>query len=348
MRRAVVRSPALYKKIGHMSYASIMRSIRRNVNAFLPIIIVLLADFIEIMHVINGVPVYKLYGEQDQWPTPDMIHCELIADRSKLHDWQIKLHLHHGLVQLLYLQGGGARACLDGRYVDMTAGQIVAVPQMCVHGFRFDPNAVGHVVTMATPLISRLTQAIDPAGALPTGITPAEPRVYTVPAADRPYIDLGFATLQSEYLGSQAHREPLIESMLTAILVWLGRHTPRTRAEQGKEEDKGRRHFRTFGELIEAHYPEQWTVEQYARTIGITAAHLNVLCRQIVGKSALELIHQRVVLAAKRNLVYTSMTVSVVSHTLGFSDPAYFTRFFKREVGVSPNEFRKRAATLME
>jgi len=54
------------------------------------------------------------------------------------------------------------------------------------------------------------------------------------------------------------------------------------------------------------------------------------------------------VLAAKRNLVYTSMTVSVVSHTLGFSDPAYFTRFFKREVGVSPKEFRRQAATLLE
>ena len=300
------------------------------------------------MHVINGVPVYKLYGEQDQWPTPDMVHCELIADRSKLHDWQIKLHLHHGLVQLLYLKGGGARACLDGRYVDMKAGQLVAVPQLCVHGFRFHPNAVGHVVTMATPLISRLTQNIDPAGALATGITPVEPRVYEVSASDRAYIDLSFDALQSEYLGDRSHRNPLIESMLTGILVWLSRHTPHGRGEQAKGEDKGRQHFRNFGELIEAHYDEQWTVEHYARRIGITAAHLNALCRQIVGKSALELIHQRVVLAAKRNLIYTSMTVSVVSHTLGFSDPAYFTRFFKREVGVSPNEFRKRAATLME
>src|SRR5690606_8800050 len=81
-----------------------------------------------------SVPVYQLYGEREQWPTPDMVHCELIADRSKLHDWQIKLHQHHGLVQMLYLKGGDARVGLDGRYQDMQAGQLVVVPQMCVHG----------------------------------------------------------------------------------------------------------------------------------------------------------------------------------------------------------------------
>lgn len=289
------------------------------------------------------VPVYQLYGEREQWPTPDMVHCELIADRSKLHDWQIRLHQHHGLMQLLYLKGGDARVGLDGRYQDMQAGQLVVVPQMCVHGFRFAPNAVGHVVTLGYPLANHLAQRIDEAGTLlPT------PYVYTVGAGESPRIDMAFDTLQEEYLGNRPHRNAQIEAMLTTLLVWVGRQVNRSAAEPVLAADRGRRHFSTFSELIEAHYTEQWPVERYARSIGITSAHLNNLCRQIVGHSALELIHQRVVLAAKRNLVYTSMTVSVVSHTLGFSDPAYFTRFFKREVGVSPKVFRKQAAALLE
>src|SRR5256885_127559 len=44
-----------------------------------------------------GVPVFKLYGEQEPWPTPDMVHCEAIAARSRLHNWQIRPHQHHGL-----------------------------------------------------------------------------------------------------------------------------------------------------------------------------------------------------------------------------------------------------------
>ena len=230
------------------------------------------------------VPVYQLYGEREQWPTPDMVHCELIADRSRQHDWEIKLHQHHGLTQLLY-------------DVDV--------------------------------------------GALGAGI-------YSLDAQEDAVIDLAFNTLDQEYRRSGLHRNVLLESLLLTIFVWLSRRTVRGRLGQVQEVDRGREYFRQFNQLIEEHYPEQWSVERYARKIGITPVYLNVLCRQWAGESALALVHQRVVLAAKRSLVYTSMTISVVSYTLGFSDPAYFTRFFKRHVGVSPKLFRKQAATLVE
>lgn len=84
-------------------------------------------------------------------------------------------------------------------------------------------------------------------------------------------------------------------------------------------------------------------VAHYVHKIGVTPAHLSVLCRQTVDKSALEMIHERLMLEARRNLVYTSMTISQVSYATGFSDPAYFTRFFKREAGVLPKEFRRLA-----
>lgn len=55
------------------------------------------------------VPVFKLYGETSAWPTPDLIHCESIPERSKLHGWEIKPHRHSDLVQLLYVQAGKRR-----------------------------------------------------------------------------------------------------------------------------------------------------------------------------------------------------------------------------------------------
>lgn len=292
----------------------------------------------------SNVPVYKLYGEHKEWLTPDMVHCESIADRSKLHDWQIKLHQHHGLIQLLYLRGGSARVGLDGEYFTMRPGQIVIVPQMCVHGFKFDPDAIGHVVTLAYPLADKLRQNIGD-----VRVVPSVARIYEVGGGDaESWMSMAFASLDAEYRGSGAHRSQLMESMLTAILVWLCRHEPYASGEAAAEQDRGRRYFQRFCQLIEEDYTRQYSVEHYAGRIGITAAYLNVLCRQYVAQSALDLIHQRVVLAAKRNLVYTSMTISVVSSMLGFSDPAYFTRFFKREVGLSPKAFRKQAATLLE
>ncbi|WP_153676373.1 helix-turn-helix domain-containing protein, partial [Pseudomonas aeruginosa] len=69
--------------------------------------------------------------------------------------------------------------------------------------------------------------------------------------------------------------------------------------------------------------------------------HLNSVARRLSGQTALGIVHQRLLLEAKRDLVYTAMTVNEIADRLGFSEPAYFTRFFKRLSGVSPSAFRK-------
>ena len=290
---------------------------------------------------IKGIPVYKLYGEQAPWPTPDMVHCESIAARSRLHNWQITPHQHNGLFQILHLQGGSAKVQIDDAQQHMRSGQVLMVPQMCIHGFKFKRDAVGHVVTLAYPLIHKL---IRQAGDGLTGLT--RPSMHALADDEESgYVRMAFNALDAEYRGNAPHRAMVIEALLGAILIWLARSTSQQAFGAVHETARQGEHFANFCQLIEEHYAAHQPLSWYAQRLGITAAHLNALCRQTVGKSALELIHERMILEAKRNLVYTSMTVSVVSYTIGFSDPAYFTRFFKREVGLSPKEFRKRAGT---
>jgi AraC family transcriptional activator of pobA len=295
---------------------------------------------------INGddnrdVPTYKLFGEKEPWPTPDMVHCESIAARSRLHNWQITPHRHNGLFQVLYLAGGNALVRNDDAHCDMFGGQVMLVPQMCVHGFRFDQGAAGYVVTFAYPLIRKLArEAGDSLVAL------ASPCILTLgDDAEGGHIKAAFQALDAEYRGNAPFRSLQVESLLSVILVWLGRRTAQPARDEHNGMSRGSEHFQNFFELIEEHYMTHKPLSWYAHRLGITAAHLNAVCRQAVGKSALELIHERMILEAKRNLVYTSMTISVVSYTIGFADPAYFTRFFKRQVGMSPKEFRQQAGT---
>jgi AraC family transcriptional regulator, transcriptional activator of pobA len=270
-----------------------------------------------------------------------MVHCESIAARSELHNWQIRPHQHNGLFQILYLEGGKAKVQVDDRQRAMSGGQVLMVPQMCVHGFQFDPNAQGHVVTLAYPLIHKLVgQAGDGLLAM------TSPCLYALKRDENGrQLKLAFSALAAEYRGGGAFRNQILESLVGLMLLLLARSTLQDAAGRPREAGRAGEHFANFCELIDDNFTHHHPVAWYARKLCITAAHLNALCRQKVGKSALELIHERMVLEAKRNLVYTSMTVSVVSYTIGFSDPAYFTRFFKRQVGVSPKDFRKQAGT---
>ncbi len=291
------------------------------------------------MPIERDIPIYKLYGEQAAWPMPDMLHCETISVRSTLHNWHIKPHRHNGLFQILFLKNGSAAVQLDDRQHKLATGQILMLPQMCIHGFKFSANAEGHVLTLAYPLLDKLTRQME--DRLPALHNPCMHKLGK--DEDSLHIKSAFSALDREYRKNAPYRNPLIESLLATILIWLSRHSLSYAQEQPKKITRGSRHFTQFSHLLEEGYVHHYPVAHYADALGITSAHLNVLCRRTVDKSALEMLHERLMLEARRNLVYTSMTISQVSYAIGFSDPAYFTRFFKREAGVSPKEFRREA-----
>ncbi|BBI54652.1 hypothetical protein HORIV_70730 [Vreelandella olivaria] len=140
------------------------------------------------------------------------------------------------------------------------------------------------------------------------------------------------AQIDQEYRQPAPGRNSLLEALTQVLVVELSRlcaYAGRTAKRYGpRQSDKGRQHLEHYQALIEAHYREQPSIEQLAEQIGVSSAHLNLLCRQLAGRSALQLLHERLLLEAKRQLTYTNMTIGQVSDSLGFSEPAYFTRFF--------------------
>lgn len=279
-----------------------------------------------------AVPVFKLYGETAAWPTPDLIHCESIPERSQLHGWEIRPHRHGDLVQLLYVQGGRAELEVEGHVHQVTTPSLQLIPAMSVHGFRFSQDIRGYVLSMALPLVEQLSGTLD------SQVTKT-PVCYAVGDEVR-HLDALFESIDLEYNHQAPARDLMLQSLISVLLVSVSRRWLALSSSQESLQDRGREHIAAFARLLESNFREHWAIERYAEEIGISAAHLNALCRRLAGQSALRMINQRLVLEAKRCLVYTVMTVNQVSDSLGFSEPAYFSRFFKREVGVSPKQFR--------
>lgn len=287
------------------------------------------------------IPVFKLYGETRHWPTPDLLHCESIPERSALHNWHIRPHRHADLVHLLHISRGHVDLELEGSLHPLAAPVVIVVPSMSIHGFRFSPDVDGHIITLARPLVEHLAESASSAGPLLH-----HPGFH---ALRDPGMEGRIATLMSqideEYRQPAAGRARLLEALTQALVVQLARLqgvADQGARAAGRQHDRSQQHLENYQALIEAQFRRQPSVEQFANQMGMSSAHLNTLCRRLADRSALQLLHERLLLEAKRQLTYTNMTISQIADSLGFSEPAYFTRFFKRNTGHSPRDFRLR------
>lgn len=104
--------------------------------------------------------------------------------------------------------------------------------------------------------------------------------------------------------------------------------------------------LRKFIELIDNHYIDKRTVQEYANMLSVTANYLSQCVKQISGKNALTFIAARLATEARSLIQYTDFEIAEIAYQLNFSDPANFGKFFKKQVGLSPSEYRKQRRQL--
>jgi AraC family transcriptional activator of pobA len=283
------------------------------------------------------IPTYSLYGEFKDRTQADWVHCETIQIRSRLHNYKIQPHRHENLFQILHLQKGQAEIVVDGRRTVLDAPGIVALPPMVVHGYTFSPDVEGTVLTLFEDRLGHALRAMN-------DIENTFKQVQFVPLTDHAdiahSIALDLDSLAAEFDDRAPGRLRAIEARLVLILITLHRMKGLTIRTQGGSSDRALHHAMRFRQVVDREFRTHKTIETYARKLGLTPTHLNRICREHLGDTMLGVVHQRIILEAKRYLTFTSLSAKEIALALAFDDPSYFTRFFKKKTGVSPLAFR--------
>ncbi|MFG6489812.1 helix-turn-helix domain-containing protein [Roseateles sp. BYS78W] len=285
-------------------------------------------------------PLYELYGELGRDAALDGFHLESIADRSRLHNWEIQPHRHASLVQLLLIQGGTARVQVDGRTLALRAPALVWVPALTVHGFAFSPGTEGYVLTLEQ---GRLRTLLGPARGLWEGLAASRAAALRRGSAPSQTLLSVARALHDDYHGAAPWRAQVLDGAVLMAVALVAR-LPALVAEPTEAappEGRAMQHLARFREEVERQFRGQPSLQALAAPLGITTTQLNRICRRHLRCSALDVLHQRLLLEAKRELGYTTLQVRQIADGLGFADPAYFTRFFQRLTGQSPTAWRE-------
>nr|WP_314607635.1 helix-turn-helix domain-containing protein [uncultured Janthinobacterium sp.] len=284
------------------------------------------------------IPQFSLYGEQSRAENAEFVHIELIETRSRVHDWHIARHTHPGLFQVLFLFGGQVSASVNDTLWRHSGPVAITIHSSVVHGFDFSQEAQGYVLTVDQNVIFTVAQNhVDLYSSLFV-----EP--LAVDLAGAPEIHGRLASLLQNLLVEAAWPQ----YGHTLMLEWLARSAllllVRVHAEHRLADRSGRSDFELFSRFraaVEQRYKEQWQVGQYADALRATPTRLNRLCLRLAGKSAFDITQDRLMLEACRKLTYVPASIASIAYELGFQDPAYFSRLFKKRMGVTPKQFRR-------
>jgi AraC family transcriptional regulator, transcriptional activator of pobA len=278
----------------------------------------------------RSIQTHNLFGEAGD--LPDVVHCETIAARSVLHDWTFPPHRHARLHQILQIERGGGEATLEGRRFALRPMRVINVPVGHVHGFAFKPGTQGFVLTISAEMLDEVLEARE--GLLrilaqPTVLKGTKPMRATM------------TQIFDEYAGRHFARAHMLRALAANLIGLVARELASDNVARDGTATSDL--VRRFEALIEQHFRKHWTVSDYAAALSITPTHLSRLTRAATGHAASQLILERVVREARRNLVYTNMPISTIAYALGFNDPAYFSRLFVGATGLSPRSFRDKA-----
>ncbi len=286
----------------------------------------------------KSIPAFSLYGETAV-AAQDMLHVENVQSRSERYQWEIEPHVHHGLYQVLWLQQGSAEVLLDERRNTVLGPVALVIPPGVVHGFRFAPGTDGTVLTLSAQFLVE--------GEFQT-VGEAFRALFLVPAVLQFEQDVSTSVQLNTLCQALRAEFSVPDSAGSPVPVWLARalvwHLSKAseHGQQARDQRSYQHHalFTRFLLLVEQHFLEHWSLERYASRLGLSTPRLNRLVRAERYVSALELIHERLTREACRRLIYIAAPTARVATELGFDDPAYFSRFFKRRTGLSPQSYR--------
>ena len=292
---------------------------------------------------IATLPLFHLYGDPPDDQAFDFVHAETISSRSLVHHWTISPHRHRNLFQILLCERGGGKLDLEADAIRFEAPAVIVLSPTVAHGFRFRPDETEGFVVSFTE---------DVAGAFGENGSAALARLRSI--ATIPLVSFKragdvkcLARLCRELLDETSFAREGYEVAARSYLALIGIEVARLAASRNRSGSvtltAADPTVEELRRLIEANFQLERNIGFYAGKLAMTPDRLNDHVKRATGVTAGHLLRQRILTEAKRQLVFTRLTVGEIAYDLAFADPSHFGRFFKKQTGTTPQAFRDTA-----
>ncbi|WP_081160994.1 helix-turn-helix domain-containing protein [Ensifer aridi] len=281
----------------------------------------------------RDVPAFFVYGEPSRALDVGFIHVETVMERRSVHFGHVAPHKHPLMGQITYWYQGGGTYRIEDETWNFLAPAISFVPSNVVHGFDVSEQSDAIVTSISDDLLRAMASQVE------LGLD--APILLTGESVDLTWKRIGslLEMIADEYRVGGSASEKVLIGLISAVLSLMARLGGAGGLDATSPSVSLGMALRR---AIDQHYKEDWPVGRYVDVLATTPHLLDKAAREVFGQTVKELLLDRRLLEAKRLLKFTIRSVEDIGREIGFDDPAYFSRFFRKRTGETPVAWRRR------
>lgn len=286
-------------------------------------------------------PVYSLDNFSSQERKSQQFQVEVFdANRH----FAVKYPHRHDFFEVLYLLRGSGFHVIDGNRYEIKPPCVFFMSPGQAHKIEFSHDIEGYIFIFTADfyLANRNNQNSLIEFPFFYNLKHENPPLLLESDSDTRFLEELFRRSISELDCNEANLPDLMRSLLDLILTTCSSRYKTI--ENPAAKGRGHMLVKQFYHLVEENHHRNLSLKQYAEQLAVTPNHLTETVKLLTGKTSSQIIKAKQILEIKRLLVHTNLSVAEIAQQLHFEDQSYFTKFFKRESGYLPLQYRNRAA----
>ncbi len=200
-----------------------------------------------------------------------------------------------------------------------------------------DEKTAGHHIQFRKEFISKTTPNLTEDFPF---LKLSENSVFLMTPEEQLSLQLDIQRMHSVFQNPHPYQEKMLEGMLISVLYNCKSIYERYKTTESHL-SRGQVLLQRFQQLVNKLYIDSKSVRDYAEQLNVTPNYLTTIVKQITGKTAKDVIQERVFLESKNMLAFSSLDIAEIAYQLNFQEATHFTRFFKKISGTTPNKFRQ-------
>ncbi|MCU7549069.1 AraC family transcriptional regulator [Chitinophagaceae bacterium LB-8] len=283
------------------------------------------------------IPNYSIDHVRELNPGPQNLVAMRLEEYLATRHFLLTPH-RHSFYHIVYFIKGKGDHFIDFVNFPIRNHQVYFMIPGQVHNWKYNGDVKGYVINFTDSFFLTHSTDINFLEQFPFFSGYCEDQVILLKGTVKEEVVSLFEKILDEKCQPDSFASEMIRTLLMQLFITVSRNKPQ--AIKLPENRQGQKMLRNFKKLVDEQFTLHMLPRDYARQLNVTPNYLNSLTNTQMGKSAGEVIRDRIILEAKRLLVNADLTIAEIASRLYFEDNSYFTKFFKKHVQLTPEQFR--------